>query len=102
MAIFELTARHFMDMKDGNCFYKGDSVRVDIFSKNIHANNLLINPESRKAVIEQMSNKGLDKNAVSNHIYGFEVKELRSGSPLEQASLMYRQRSDFYLNSPIR
>lgn len=104
MAVFELTAKHYMDMGQGNVFQKGDVVRIDVFRNNISAGNLMINPESRRTVIDQMASKGLDRIQVTSHLHtgAWDVKELSSMTPLERMSCNYVTMPNNYLNRPFR
>ncbi len=104
MATFELTAKHYMDMGPGQSFKQGDIVRIDVFKNNISANNLMVNPESRRAAIDQISMKGLDRNRVESHFHSgaWDVREVSSMSPLERMYGNSNVMPSSYLNSPWR
>lgn len=97
MSIFELTARHQMNLGNNNIIPKGEKLRLNIHTMGVQPYNIFSNPENRRQAIQQFSVNGININSNSPFLNTghWEIKRVpeayfhkitETGTPLENLS----------------
>lgn len=97
MSIFELTARHQMNLGNNNIIPKGERLRLNIHTMGVQPHNMFSNPENRRQAIQQLSVNGVNLNPNSPFLNTghWDIKKvpevsfhksIESGMPLEKLS----------------